>query len=532
MVSLRPYQEQAVEAIENEWRMGKAKTLLVLPTGGGKTITFGKIASDVKPNGRTLILAHREELLEQASDKLWKAFGLTTSLEKASSTCLDAIDNSIVVGSVQSLCREERLKKFDKDFFKHIIIDEAHHVMSDSYQRIMEHFPMAKVLGVTATPDRADKKNLGKFFDSIAYEYTMVDAINDGYLSKIVVQMIPLEIDISNVTMQNGDYRASDISDVLEPWLNAIADEMLEYCKDRKTVVFLPLVATSKKFKEILNTKGFKAEEVNGESENRKEILKNFDDGKYNVLCNSMLLTEGWDCPSVDCIINLRPTKSRALYQQIIGRGTRLYDGKKNLLVLDFLWNTAKHSLCRPSSLVAKTEEIAKKIDKKTIIGEEIDLLATEKLVNEEVIKEREEALAKELALQRKKKRKLVDPLQYAFSIQCEDLIDYEPTMFWEQMPPSDKQIAMLENLGIYTGDLANRGMAKMIIDKIQDRRKFGLSTPKQIRFLENYGFKNVGTWKMEEASAMISQIANNKWYVPWQIKVKEYVPERLKQNV
>ena len=311
-MELRPYQVEAVKAIENEWKTGKDKTLLVLPTGGGKTITFGQIAYDMRKYGRTLILAHREELLEQASDKLYKAFGLTTALEKASSTCLDAIDNSIVVGSVQSLCREERLNRFSPNFFQQIIIDEAHHVMSDSYQRIMEHFPKAKVLGVTATPDRADKKNLGRFFDSIAYEYTMADAIKDGYLSKIMVQMIPLEIDISEVSMQNGDYRASEVSDALEPWLNAIADQMLEYCKDRKTVVFLPLVATSKKFKEILNKKGFIAEEVNGESENRKEILKNFDDGKYNVLCNSMLLTEGWDCPTVDCIINLRPTKSRA----------------------------------------------------------------------------------------------------------------------------------------------------------------------------------------------------------------------------
>lgn len=530
-MELRPYQVEAVKAIEEEWKTGKDKTLLVLPTGGGKTITFGQIAYDMRKFGRTLILAHREELLEQASDKLFKAFGLTTALEKASSTCLDAIDNSIVVGSVQSLCREERLNRFSPNFFQQIIIDEAHHVMSDSYQRIMEHFPKAKVLGVTATPDRADKKNLGRFFDSIAYEYTMADAINDGYLSKIMVQMIPLEIDISEVSMQNGDYRASEVSDALEPWLNAIADQMLEYCKDRKTVVFLPLVATSKKFKEILNAKGFIAEEVNGESDNRKEILKNFDDGKYNVLCNSMLLTEGWDCPSVDCIINLRPTKSRALYQQIVGRGTRLYEGKKDLLVLDFLWNTAKHSLCRPSSLVAKSEEIAKKIDAKTKLGEEIDLLASEKMANEEVIKEREEALAKELEAQRKKKKRLVDPLQYAFSIMSEDLIDYEPTMFWEQLPPTDKQIHFLENNGINTDDLKNRGMAKMIIDRINDRRKQGLTTAKQIRLLENYGFKNVGLWKMEEASDMIGKIAENGWYIPWTMKPQEYVPERLKTN-
>ena len=130
-----------------------------------------------------------------------------------------------------------------------------------------------------------------------------------------------------------------------------------------------------------------------------------------------------------------------------------------------------------------------------------------------------------------KKKKRLVDPLQYAFSIMSEDLIDYEPTMFWEQLPPTDKQIHFLENNGINTDDLKNRGMAKMIIDRINDRRKQGLTTAKQIRLLENYGFKNVGLWKMEEASDMIGKIAENGWYIPWTMKPQEYVPERLKTN-
>ncbi len=132
--------------------------------------------------------------------------------------------------------------------------------------------------------------------------------------------------------------------------------EMQHYCMDRKTVVFLPLIKTSQKFTDILNAHGFRAAEVNGQSEDRDQVLKDFDEGKYNVLCNSMLLTEGWDCPSVDCVIILRPTKVRSLYSQMVGRGTRLYPGKKELLLIDFLWLTEKHELCHPANLICSPE--------------------------------------------------------------------------------------------------------------------------------------------------------------------------------
>lgn len=335
-MELRPYQKEAKTAVLSQWEQGNSKTLLVLPTGCGKTIVFAKIAEDRVRNGeRVLILAHRGELLEQAADKILNACGLGCAVEKAEESCIGSWYR-ITVGSVQSLMREKRLAQFSKDYFNTIIIDEAHHSISDSYQKILGYFDEAKVLGVTATPDRGDMKNLGQVFDSLAYEYTLPRAIKEGYLSPIKALTIPLKLDLTGVGTQAGDYKASDIDTALDPYLYQIADEMLKYCKERKTVVFLPLIKTSQKFCKILNEKGFRSAEVNGNSIDRGTVLADFDSGKYNVLCNSMLLTEGWDCPSVDCVIVLRPTKVRGLYCQMVGRGTRLCEGKKDLLLLDF----------------------------------------------------------------------------------------------------------------------------------------------------------------------------------------------------
>ena len=263
-MELRPYQEEARQAVESQWRDGISRTLLVLPTGCGKTIVFATITADqVSAGERVLILAHRGELLEQAADKLLKATGLRCAVEKAEQSCRGSWFR-VVVGSVQTLMREKRLGEFPPDYFDTIIIDEAHHALSDSYLRILEHFEEAKVLGVTATPDRGDMRNLGSVFESLAYEYTLPKAIREGFLCPIVAQTIPLKLDLSAVSLSAGDFKASDIDTALDPYLEQIADEMAKACADRKTVVFLPLVKTSQKFRDILNAHGFKAAEVNG----------------------------------------------------------------------------------------------------------------------------------------------------------------------------------------------------------------------------------------------------------------------------
>lgn len=524
-MELRPYQQEAKDAVFEQWDNGIRKTLLVLPTGCGKTIVFAKVTEDcVRKGGRVLILAHRGELLDQAADKLKKTTGLNSAMEKAESSCLGSWFR-VVVGSVQTLMREERLGQFPEDYFNTIIIDEAHHCISDSYQKVLKHFPEAHVLGVTATPDRGDMRNLGQYFESLAYEYTLPKAIKEGYLTPIKALTIPLKIDMSSVSVQAGDFKASDIGTALDPYLEGIAQEMQKYCADKKTVVFLPLVKTSQKFRDVLNNYGFQAAEVNGDSQDRAETLADFESGKYNVLCNSMLLTEGWDCPSVDCVVVLRPTKVRSLYCQMVGRGTRLSPGKEHLLLLDFLWHTERHELCHPASLICDNEEVAQKMTEnlKEAAGCPVDIEEAEKTASEDVVAQREEALAKQLAEMKRRKKKLVDPLQFEMSIQAEDLSGYVPAFGWEMGPPSDKQKATLEKLGILPDQIENAGKAAKLLDRLDKRRNEGLTTPKQIRFLEGRGFQHVGTWQFDTAKKLIDRIAANGWRIPSDIIPQEY---------
>lgn len=524
---LRPYQQQARERIHAEWENGHTRTLLVLPTGTGKTIVFASVAADqVRAGHRVLILAHRGELLEQAADKLQRSTGLVSAVEKADATCLNTWFR-VVVGSVQTLQRTARLERFPHDYFGTIIIDEAHHAITDGYRRILDYFGSAKVLGVTATPDRGDMRNLGEVFDSLAFEYKLTDAIKEGYLCRIMAQTIPLKLDISSVTMSGGDYAVGDLGTALDPYLEQIAAEMAQRCKGRKTVVFLPLIKTSQKFRDLLNAKGFRAAEVNGQSADRRQVLADFDAGKYNVLCNSMLLTEGWDCPSVDCVVVLRPTKVRSLYSQMVGRGTRLSPGKSDLLLLDFLWMTDKHELCRPADLVCEDRAVARQMTENLAESgcpQDIEEAAAE--ASEDVVAQREEALAKQLAEQRRKKARLVDPLQYEMSIQAEDLSGYVPAFGWEAGPPSDKQTAALEKLGILPDAVESAGKAALLLDRLHKRRDEGLTTPKQIRCLEKYGFQHVGRWSFEQAKHMIDRIAAGGWRgVPKGVTPSTYTP-------
>lgn len=528
-MKLRPYQEAARIAVNDEWERGVNKTLLVLPTGTGKTIVFSKIIEDrVRAGDRCLVLAHRGELLDQAADKLEKSTGLRCSVEKAKDTSINSWYR-VTVGSVQTLMRERRLSQFSPDYFGTIVVDEAHHCISESYQRVLQYFNNAKVLGVTATPDRGDMHNLGSYFETLAYEYSLPQAIKENYLCPIKALTLPLKLDISMVSKQAGDFKASEICTALDPYLESIADEMIKHCQNRKTVVFLPLIKTSQKFTRILQSKGLTAAEVNGDSENRTKILSDFASGRYQVLCNSMLLTEGWDCPSVDCIVVLRPTQIRSLYAQMVGRGTRIYPGKDYLLLLDFLWHTQNHELCHPACLIAERDEVAQQITKNIENYDgPLDLIEADKQAESDIVRQREEALAQKLETMRKRKRKLVDPLQFEMSIQAEDLSGYVPSFAWEMAPPSEKQIQSLEKLGILPDEIDNAGKASKLLDRLSIRRSEGLTTPKQIRFLENKGFQHVGTWQFETARNLIDRIAANGWRIPHDVNPAIYQGDRL----
>lgn len=499
---LRPYQQEAVAAVHNHWQEWN-KELLVCATGTGKTVMAKQIVEDRLTNGSVFFLAHRDELIEQARS----TFGDAGKV-KGSETDI----RPITVGSVQTLINRPRYEGF-----RTLVIDEAHHAVSDSYQRILAQYPDAKVLGLTATPDR---KGLGKVFEGIAYEYGLRRAVQEGYLSPIVARTIPIDIDLTKVKTKVGDFEVTGLVEALEPYLPEIAKTMAEYAMDRKTIVFLPLVRMAQEFAEMLRGYGFDACEVDGMSPDRKEKLEWFSNaGKGAVMCNAMLLTEGYDCPDIDCVVVLRPTKVRSLYSQMIGRGTRLAPNKANCLILDFLWLSTKHDLCRPASLITGNDEDAQRVSEKAV-EEELELFDALTDVEEQ----RRNALADAIRANAKRKARLVDPLTFFVDVNEQALLDYEPEWPWEKEPATEKQMKLIENAGIDTTGMC-KGQASKVIDAIFRRRNLGLATAKQMRMLEQKGFQNVGLWTFEQASDMMGRLAKNKWRVPWGIDPASYVP-------
>ena len=527
-MQLRPYQREAVASVMESWGDGVDRTLLILPTGCGKTIVFCEIGAEaLRHGGRVLILAHRAELLEQARDKFEAVTGIRPELEKAEETTIDSWCN-VVVGSVQSF-NEKRLEKFPPDDFTHIIVDEAHHTLAASYMRVLNHFAEAKVLGVTATADRGDKRNLGEFYKTVSYEMTLARAIMDGWLCRIRALTLPVRMEVSRT--QSGDYTLNDCASAITPYLDDIAAQIKENAGGRKTVAFLPLIATSQMFRDLCLKHGLQAREVNGESDDRAETLEWFHNaGPGSVLCNSMLLTEGWDEPSADCICILRPTKIRSLYVQMVGRGTRLSPGKKDVLLLDFLWMSERHDLVRPCHLVAKNPDLAERISE--IMQEETqgeggrDLLEAEDAAESTAREEREEKLRKELEEQRKRKRQLCDPLQFEYSVDRQvEAFTPDESQLWQLAPVSDAQRKSLEKAGIFPDEITCAGHASRILDTIAKRRLADLTTPRQIRCLERYGFRNVSEWTFPQAKALIDRIAANSWRVPRSIDIGSYKP-------
>lgn len=501
-MNLRPYQQDCLNKTLEGFQAFR-KQLCVLPTGGGKTIIFSHLARQIAPK-KTLILAHRDELIQQACDKLHSATGIRAEVEKAEQKA--SLDAPVVVASIQSMTR--RLDKYPRDHFGLVVADEAHRAMSDTWQKVLTYFD-TRILGVTATPNIQGKKKLGEFFENIAYEISIFELIQKGYLSKISVQAIPISIDLGGVRRVAGDFDENQLAEAIGPWLEKIADAVVKIAQSRKCLAFLPLIATSKLFTYFLQQRGLRAEHIDGQSPDRKAILSDYANGKYQVLSNSMLLIEGYDEPSIDCIVCLRPTQNESLYQQICGRGTRIHPNKKDLLLLDFLWMHERHSLMRPANIFSKSEEEAKFITEQSFKSE--DERSIEDLERDYKF-EREATLARELASKQAKRNKNVDLMEYCLSLDSTDLIDWEPTMKWHLDPISDGQRSFLEKQGIHVDGLRGKGHASAIIEKIIFRRKANLATVKQVKWLKRFGHHDPANASFEEASAFLdSKFRKNK---------------------
>jgi superfamily II DNA or RNA helicase len=496
-MELRPYQEEALSLIKAGFNPpnGFKRQLVVMPTAAGKTILFSKLAEYVAPK-RTLILAHREELLEQAKEKLRASTGIDADIEAA--TRRASLEATVVIASVQSMMREDRLARWPRDHFKLIVTDEAHHVVSPSWQKVLAHFPTF-TLGVTATPDRGDKRRINDFFEAVAYETTLIDLIKAGFLARIRVKTIPIRIEMGGVRVVAGDYSADDIGAAIEPHLGEIAKIMARDYSHRRSLAFLPLIATSQSFVEACREEGLRAEHVDGTSStaHRQGVLERLTSGETQLVSNAMLFTEGIDCPPIDCILPLRPTKIRSLYAQQIGRSTRLHPGKENALILDFLWLTKAHNVIRAADIVARDEEEAQHLGDGDLV--------------EAIEEERVNHLAAILEANKLRKGEEYDLIEFATSIGDIEVADFEPTMHWHEDPVSPGQFNILEKWGLNPHCVKTKGHASQIIDSLIRRSQNNLATYKQVRFLIKQGVEGSHMLSFEEAGRMIQSYVD-RW--------------------
>ena len=489
--SLRGYQLAAAESIMSGFGEFR-RQLLVAATGAGKTQIFCEVARRMQPK-RSLILCHREELIDQAARRL-ASFGMAAEVEMADRKA--SLDAPAVVGSVQTLMRDNRLNRWPRGHFSLVVADEAHHATSESWQKVLGYFD-TRILGASATPERSDKRELGKFFENIAYEIGLLDLVKQGWLSPIRVKTVPLGLDLRGASTVAGDYSAEDLGDIIAPQLGKIVKVLREY-RHRKTIVFLPLIRLSQLFTRLCREAGLTAWHVDGNSKDRAQTLSEYSSARCGILCNAMLLTEGYDEPSIDCVVCLRPTKVRSLYCQIVGRGTRVYPNKDHLLLLDFLWLTNDHSLIQPAHLIAKDSQEAEVVTR--LLKEQEDL----ETAAESAAEVRTRKLSERLEVNRARSPRFFDPLEFAVSLRDLELAEFEPTMPWHSDRVTIKQIKMLSRYGIDHRNVATKGHAAAILDRVFTRSRLRLATPKQLIWLRKLGHPGPELAGFEEATRFL----------------------------
>lgn len=506
----RPYQLEAISAIRDEFRKGHKSTLLVLPTGTGKTVVFGTIARRMaERDRRTLVLAHRGELIDQAVETLTR-LGLDPGVEKAESYARALFEPAVVVATVQTM-QGDRLLSWPRDYFRLVVVDEAHHAVSESYRRVIEHFGTALHLGVTATADRADGGALGEVYESTAFEYSLWDAMSAAppgpYLSRLRFVQCDVGIDLRQIRTTAGDLNAGDLEEAIRPHIDTLANAIRQEIGPRKTVVFTPDVGSAQAMSSALNAIGVRARWVAGDSPDRRQIIEEFRHGEFQAICNCALLTEGFDCPDIEAIALCRPTKSRALYAQMAGRGTRLAPGKENCLLIDFAWLTSRHKLVQPVELFAnRTDEETLKIAAKYLDrARGLDIKeVVERAKEEQELKHRVELHVQAQERQLRYRRVSFDPLagMQALGIPIRKEADNL------QGTITPRQRELLERRGFTGLDSMSKSRARAIIVHTNDRFKKGLATFKQVTLLIRLGVApdKARSMTKEEASETITR--------------------------
>lgn len=547
---LRDYQILTCDGIDKQWETARS-TLAVLATGLGKTVCFAEVIRRRLSRGRVLVLAHREELILQARQKIEHFTGIDCEIEMADQIASTSLYHQmpVVIASIQTLISKngKRIERFKPEDFATVILDEAHHGCAVSFKKVLDYFrrnPMAKILGVTATPDRKDEEALGQIFESVAINMGILEGVNEGWLVPVEQQMVTVSgLDFSGVKTTAGDLNGGELKAIMEAEsnLHELCSATLQIAGNRQTIVFTASVKHAEMVCNILNRhRDGIAQWICGKTpkENRRSIIKNMHSGKTQILVNVGVATEGFDCPAVEVIVMGRPTKSRALYSQMAGRATRplpgIVDGpetsadrkaaiyasaKKSCLIVDLVGNSGRHKLVTTLDILGGKYSDDERDEAHAMLKKDGDNRSTTEVLDAAAEKlAAKRAKAKEEAEQREedRKRKIKATAKIAVrNVSPFDVFDIVPDQFHDSTKTGT--LSAREKEMILRAKLDPNGMTyaegAAWCAEIERRRRGGLCTVRMAKQLKKYGYDP--DMKMGPAGEKISAIIHNGWKRP-----------------
>ncbi len=495
-MNLWPHQQAGIEAAWAAVRANQPAGLIALPTGTGKTIMFATFARQM--GAATLILVHRDELVQQAVEAfgvVWPEapVGVVKAGRNEWQTTGKGERPQVVVASVQSL-HARRLATIPRNRFGLVIVDEAHHAAADSWAAVLDHFKPRFILGVTATPERVDGKGLAeRFGDRPLYSYPLRRAIDDGQLVRLIQYAVETDANLDGVSSRAGDLAVGELADAVNTAARnrVVVEAYQKHAAGRRALAFTVDVQHAHDLCEAFTAAGVRAAVVSGETEPdlRRSILSDFRSGLFDVVCNCAVLTEGFDDPGISAVLMARPTCSRPLYVQCVGRGLRKAPNKTDCLVLDYVDNSRRHKLVSlldllgaPSKRDARGADVLRVVDADRVEAERQQRISNQR------------------------------PLKWRLASICPwpelpTLVGYVASAWWHNQPATGKQLDYLRGFGLDVGRTLSKGEASYLIDRCRENEaRYPLpATPKQAFVLRRWGLWRPGMSK-REASTLLAR--------------------------